>query len=371
MISEIKKKIDELKKYKNKITKDHYLVLDIGTKHLKGLEITRKGTELLIKNKFMINGMERYYNGREIEDVNGIIETLIRVLRMKKIDIEKVDVLFTSSNLETKIIKVPDMEDKEIKNFVALEYQKQFQGQNQSTHIMDYMPLGRVEDDRMDIMVLIASLPTVESNNIYRNFEKNKVQVRSIEVDIHALGNALLLTHLKDECKTILHLGNDTSLLLFIKEQTIIYYRSFNFGFNTLVKQIQKELKCPLRNAETIVRDLGFSFDENYETELDKEIYYYLMKKNFGDFLKEVYKSIDYVKIKLKLQTNSLYLAGGLSNTKDLSRFINESIGMRSKLWNFKMKELKSGFTVTNDSDNLIGPEYAMCLGVAVREVMK
>ena len=352
---------------KGLIFKEKTLILDLGSHSVKGLDVLKKGRNVLINAAFEIGNTAKFYNGKDITNFEGMSNEIFRVVKLTDLKVKKTDIVYNSNTLQTKIVRVPDMTDKEIKEYVDIEYHKSFSNVSPYTHILDYLQLGLVkEEERNEQLILLASVPTTEPTKILKAFEKKSIEVNSIETNVHALGNALNLMDERSEYKQILHIGKEYSIILFSKGDVPIFYRTFSFGYNQLVRRMQEELSGSLGNVENLVKNLGFTIKDDYKSDIDLDTYELVLKENFNVFLNEVFRSISYVKMQSKFDPTEIYLSGGMANMNGIGDIIEEYLSVTPKFWEFRGGESNNHTFILKGQESL-GPEYALALGMSMR----
>lgn len=352
---------------KGLFSREQALVLDMGAHTVKVLDVHKKGETVTVNSFLEIENVEKYFNGKDITNYDGLAADINRVLKVTDLKAKKVDIVYNSSQLQTKIIKVPDMSEKDIKEFVDIEYHKSFNGVSPNTHILDYLPFGTIEEeDRVEHSILIATLPIVESAKLLKAFETKKMNINSIETNIHALGNALNLVDTQSPYKMIAHVGKEYSIVLFSRDDVPIFYRMFSFGYDQLAREIQKEVQTSLGNIDSMIRTIGFSQDDNFKSDIDQFEYHRIVRENFSTFVNEIYRSLNYVKMTTKFEPDHLVLSGGVANMEGVLAYIEENLAMDVRKWEFKGYE-NEGRIVKVKGNEIIGPEYAMALGLSVR----
>lgn len=347
--------------------KNKLIVVDIGSDKVKAIEATQKGDNILIESFVEIDEIERYFTGKDITDYEGVINDISRVIKIADFKGKKVDLIYNSNQLQAKLVKVPDMSEKDVREFVELEYHKAFSNVSLSTHILDYLPLGAVEEEEKNEQhILLAALPIVESAKIMKSFETKQLEVNSIETNIHALSNALWLTEGNEEYKMILHVGKEYSMVLFAKGEVPLFYRVFSFGYDQLSRKIQEGLKTSLGSVDNVLKTHGFEKDDMFRADFDESEYEFLLKDSFSSFINEVYRSISYIKMQSKFDADKVYLSGGVANMIGVKEYIEENLAMEVERWQFSEIE-RDGKKVTVKDGEILGPEYALALGLTIR----
>lgn len=180
-----KNNLEQLKYF---MTTDHFVVVDIGTFGMKIMEVKRKMTKYTIEKIFYLPEMNKFFKGKDIINLSGVVENLLHILQIENIRTRKIILTFTTSKMQSRIVKLPEIQEKEMKSFIEIEFQKQFPNHNRISDTMDFMPMGRFKKDEMtNLMALMSVFPTSEASSIVKEFQKRKFFVEVIDVDVHAL----------------------------------------------------------------------------------------------------------------------------------------------------------------------------------------
>lgn len=357
----------KMNQIRSMLVKEKLMVLDLGSDSIKALEVIKKGKDILINSVLEVGYVGKFFEGKDITNHEGLLTDVSRMLKTTDTKVKKAELVYNSSSLQTKVIRVPDMSDKEIKEYVDIEYHKSFSNVSLHTHILDYHQFGLIkEDDRTDQSVLIATVPISESTKLMKAFESKGLNVKTVETNINALVSAMNLADHKAEHRLILHMGKEYSLILFNKGGTPIFYRMFPFGYGQFTRKLQDDLQTSLKNVEHLVKGRGFSDDAIYKEGIDVDAYDFAVREEFGNFVTEVYRSINYVKMQTKFEAEKIFLSGGMANMKGIVGIVEENAMLPAEVWTFKAREI-DGVNVLIKGQEVLGPEYALALGLSVR----
>jgi len=365
-------------KIKYQVSSDNFLVVDIGTQNMKVIEVKRKGQTFQIKKAFTISEMSKFFTGPDMFNVNGIVESLSQILQLERIKTKNILLSFSAGKLQSKIISVPELPDKELRTFVELEYPKQLQNYNKMTDVVDYMPLGiftKPNSNQKQLSVLLASYPIIDAERIIKEFQKKKYKVNVIEVDVAALGNIGRIYNESDsEDIVVLHVGHNISQMVFLKADAVVFSRTVAFGMGNLIKSIQNQEDISFAQAESIVKEVGLHATEDVQSDnftIFADDYNDIVEQYLTNTLNDVYRSFQSVNSNYGLSISSVLLTGGFSSvsgSQEISQRILEMSVEEFYIENGEKIRLENGITIVNDTEKIIDGVYAICLGTAIRD---
>lgn len=367
------KKPLELAKYY--LSTDHFLTVDIGTSGMKVMEIKRRFTRYSIEKIFYLPEMNKFFKGKDMVNLSGIVETLVHILQLENIRTRKVYLSFTTSKMQSRVVKLPEVQEKEMKSFVEIEFQKQFPNNSRISDTMDYMPMGKFKKDEMTAnMVLMSVFPISEASTIIKEFHSRKLVVDVIDVDAHALSNIGRI-HLSEAIdKAVVEIGNDNSQIIFMRGDTPVFNRQLPYGISNIVKALQNEADLSVKDAEKLVEEVGLIAKETvivkgHET-IYKDTYNEIMDDSFGGHLNEVFRSFQFANTNLGLEIEEVILTGGITAIKGAEELSKSILDL--EVTNFELDEqdfvsLPNGCSIVNNTGRNIPGSFSICLGMAIR----
>lgn len=368
---------DFLKKLQQSFSSSHFLCVDVGMYGMKVIAVSKKGSTINIKNAFTITDIGKYYNGQDLFNVNGIAEQLSQFIALEKIKSKKVNLTFTSSKLQTRLVSVPDIPAKQIRSFVELEYQKQFPNFNKISDVLDYMPLGRYSKEgstQAQLSLLLSLFPVADATRIIKEFQSKKFFVETIDVDTHALGNIGRLYNDDDSSDiAVFDIGHETSQIVFLRGETIVFSRNIPFGVNSLARALQNQEDLSAKESFEVIEEFGLMAHEEIvkgSNTIFNEDYNEIIEGSITNALNEAYRSFQTVNSNFGLSISKVLLTGGiakLNHSKELSQKILETEVDTWQLEDGEFITLSNGTRLVNKTERTLDGTYATCIGLAVR----
>ncbi|MEJ1518117.1 pilus assembly protein PilM [Bacillus cereus] len=368
---------DFTEKLKIQFTSDNFLVIDIGIHGMKVMEVKRKSRDYYIKKVFTMPEMSKYFTGPDMFNVNGIVDSMSQIIHLERIKTKNVFLSFSSAKLQTKIINIPELPEKEIRTFVELEYQKQFPNLNKLTDVVDYMPLGtfiKEGSNQKQLSLLLAQYSVIDAERVVKEFKNKKYNVNIIDVGIHGLGNVgRIYNDLENRDIVVFDIGYNTSQMVFLRDQTVVFSRNLAFGTNTIIKGLQNQEEITNKEAESILHEVGLQAKEDIikgNRTIFADDYNEMVEGYLTNTLNEAYRSFQSVNSTYGLNLSHVLLTGGFSAIPDSKELVQKILEMDVETWEMDDSDkirLSNGSKIVNQTDKVINGAYATCVGMAIR----
>ena len=370
---------NKLELWKYYLTTDHFVAVDIGTFGTKIMEVKRRFTTYSIVKVLYLPEMNKFFKGKDIINIKGIIDNIAHMLQVEEIKAKKMILSITSSKIQNKVIKLPDIPEKEMKSYVEIEFQRQFSNSSRISDILDFMKVGKLRhNENISSMVMIATLPISEANNIVQEIESSKFHLHTLDVDAHALGNTGIVQESEHIDRVMLDIGSETSNLVFIRDKAIVFSRPVLYGMSNLAKAIQVEEDISIKDAERIIEETGLIAKEDvlvrgYKT-IGKDIYNSIVEDNLGSALNETYRAFQFVNTTLGVDVEEVILTGGFSCLPNAVEMTKTTLDLNVISWSLEKERtiiLPNGCKVTNNTGKSINGTFATCFGMAIRGTLR
>lgn len=368
---------DLIEKLKVQFSSDNFLVIDIGIHGMKIMEIKRKARDYHIKKAFTIPEMSKHFTGPDMFNVNGIVDSMSQIIQLERIKTKNVFLSFSSAKLQTKFINVPELPEKEIRTFVELEYQKQFPNLNKLTDVVDYMPLGTFTKEgsiQKQLSLLLAQYPVIDAERVVKEFKNKKYNVNIIDVGVHGLGNVgRIHNDLENRDIVVFDIGYNTSQMVFLRDQTVVFSRNLAFGTNTIIKGLQNQEEITSKEAESILHEVGLHTEEDIvkgNRTIFADDYNEMVEGYLTNTLNEAYRSFQSVNSTYGLDISQVLLTGGFSAIPYSQELVQKILEMDVETWGIDDSDkirLSNGSKIVNQTDKVINGAYATCVGMAIR----
>jgi len=243
---------------------------------------------------------------------------------------------------------------------------------------IDYVRLGEArvgKEERSE--VLVAAVSTTYASELLNLLAKAGLQVSAVDIVPMALWR--LGSYLGGEIEvpvTVIDIGQTTSVAVVLNRGQLRLTRTIPQGGEDLTTRIMDDLEISRPEAELLKKEYGVGVP-SHSTQLapDRELLtkteiagtlHEILRPHLEELAKELQKLFRYFSTQSKGMPVGLgYLCGGGGKLKGLGSFLSERTGVRVE----KLSALGEAFRPQNgDEGEVIGPEYAVAAGLALRE---
>lgn len=337
------------------------LSVDIGSSSIKVIELEVSKSSFIVNeiysidNLYDMSGSEVYYEiFRDIKELN------------KEKGIKAKNMVLTTSihKVLEDVIKIDLVDKKSFQNLIEIEYIKNYSNiKNYEDYLFDYEVLGIKKDRGKGYnSCLLVGVTKELANTLLDSSKSSGFKVLRISSEISSLNDVVKLCENKIS-GILLHIGNENSKFIVYKENTIIFYRKIDFGYNKLVRELNSHLNCPKEIIIKHIKENGMEKD-NLPLILSEQGYEEYLNLIVGDFLNEIYDTLNHVKVNHDVDIDSFYLSGGFSGY----------VGMKELISNFLKKDVNYLINnldqdkILNESEDYLEDIHIVALGSIVSE---
>lgn len=356
-----------------------FMVIDVNNYRANILVVHQKGKKYKIINTLTLHDTEKFYKNEELIDYKGLINEITNLLTVNKIKTKEILFTFFTRRIKNKIVDFPDIKEDDLAKVFNNEIKKHFPNINLNSTIADYATLGNIEiDGNNRLLVLFSTLPVVDSMNIVREFQKYKLQVSTIDVDVknlHNVGNLIFENDLNGITdKLVLSINYQYSILNFISKGTLVYSREINFGVRDLLKPIQDKMQISEQDALKIIHEYGLRIPDDIYHRGQKLIssieYNSFFKSENIPNVEELERSFQLAEQNFNLKINSILLGGAFANIRNSEVFIEDFLNTPTNFLNLKIGEsIKTidGKEIINISEENLDGDFINSIGMVIR----
>lgn len=370
------------------------LVIDIGAKNIKLIELESNKKKINIHRSFIIDTPENSFNDGEITNMILMKEKLQQVIKENKIKTKNAIFTSYSSNIITRIIPLPSTSDKDIGGMVRFQME-QYLPIAYDDYIMQYIMLDKIKNENSeekqrvrvivypkemakkyyDLAIDLKLYPKaldVQSNSISKLFNK----IESINGEIYN----------SEKANAVIDMGSDYLKFVVIKNGVDEFSKSIHSGGNVIdieisnqtgmdMEQCEKNKKNEVdlfkvsEEAENGISRYGsmgyeYGFEDEAAASLDgtEQTVNKIAKIIVDRWNREIYKYVEYYSNESKEKLDSIYIYGGSSRINGIEEYMREYLGISvKKIRYFNIKD--SNISVENE-----GTEYFLnALGASIR----
>lgn len=256
--------------------------LDIGTHSIKLVELGGSIASPKINAWGVAKTPENTFAENAITNVDQLAEAVRGLITQSGATSKIAAVAISSSHAITKVIGMPveigELELEEQVNIEALH----FVPYPIDEVNIDFEVIGRAANNEQENDVLLVACRRAIVDEYIDLIEASDLQLKYVDIDTYALervcrGQKRLVGE-SDDPLALFDIGTNTSHLILLDKQRVIYSRHQNFGGVQLIKQIRKEYGVSAEEAEGILNsaqlpgDFIASVQEPFAEQLQQEI---------------------------------------------------------------------------------------------------
>ena len=290
--------------------------LDIGTHYIKISELVEK------KGKFCLNafGIERLVdNSRE-----GKIAAIKKLVQENHISINKVNASICGPSVIVRYILFPQMTKDQLDSAKRYEAEKYIPFNIEDVILSAPILEEQREDNKIRALVVAAKKTFIE--DYVKLVADCGLKAELIDVDSFALINSFLSSEPQDQSKGIvalLHIGSEFTNINILKDRVSHFMRDINTGGREITKMLSEKLNIDIDDAENLKCNPG---------EREEEINA-LIAPALNNLLGEISLSFSYYEDQLESGIDKVFLSGGTSKLKNLSKFLSSNLGVEVVTW--------------------------------------
>lgn len=334
--------------------------LSIGTSSIKVVELKKAGKSWKLLHFGIVQLPEDVIINREILNPIAVVDSIKTLVSQIKLKSKNVCTSLSGTSLIIKRmqLEVPNLRDLQDSVFWEAEQYLPFDA---SEVVMDFQLLSRTKDSKTDVVLVAVKKAMLDS---YMDcIEDAGLKPKVVDVDFFALQNLFEASYPANpsEAVAIVDVGASSMKIVIVQNGIPVFTKDAAVGGRMLTAEIQKNLNLSYADAETLkmggaqdgttpqeVRDLMHTMAENFATEIKRALDFYNASS--------VGAPVAYI-----------LLAGGSARIPELSRVVEEVVGLPTQLMNPFNSISYDPAVFTQDYLNAIAPVAAIPVGLALR----
>jgi len=301
------------------------LGLDIGASSVKIVQLKKKKslTKLIgyesrpLPENVIIEGIISDH-----DKICKIIKEILSSAEKGKFTAEKVIASIPDNNVFTRVLELPVLSDKELKEAVYWEADQSIP-MAITDLVIDWQVLGPSKSKEGMNDVLLIGAPLAIVNSYIQLFEKLGFQPEAIETSLASVIRALISNKEHDEVMLVADMGAASTNLGFY-DHTLKLSDSLDIGGKSLLNLLCQNMSIKEEEAGKLLRTGGLK-DAKVKKSLEVPM------EKLKDEMKKVIKYHDE---RFEKKTSKVILCGGVSNLIGLTEFLAEGLGVEVKVGN-------------------------------------
>jgi type IV pilus assembly protein PilM len=338
--------------------------LDLGRHNFRAVEISRE------KDRLVLNRFGSYENPRinvdsdSKADIDSYSDAVKTFFAETGFSTPKVVVSLPENQVYMRIIKVPVMGDKDLKNSIQYEAE-QYIPLPLKDVTLSYQKIDVDYEDKtkMDLQLVAAKKSVLEK--YVKILRGANLIPKGIEPETLAIGRSLGDTEDHPSASIILNIGFSESLIMITYRGFVRFTRSISVGGDTLTRAISQSLGMDHIQSEEYKKVYGL------DTNQAEGKIYNVLKPFFDNIIAEIKRSkIFFTTHHSNININRVILCGGTALMPGLFFYMANNLDVEVELAN-PWKNIQFSGKVNSSKDSLLeeGPVYATSVGLALKEV--
>ncbi len=333
--------------------------LSVGTSSIKLAELKKTGKTWKLLHFGTVQLPEDAVVNREIVNSIAVVDAIKTLAAQLRVKTKSVCTSLSGSSLIIKRmnLEVPNVKDLQDQVFWEAEQYLPF---DPSEVVMDFQMLSRAKDNRTDVMLVAVKKSVLDSYT--SSIEDAGLKPKVVDVDFFALQNIFEANYPANAGEAVLlaDIGASAMKIVVVQGGVPIFTKDTVMGGKNLTLDIQKNLNLSYADAEAL--KLG-----GQEAGMPQEVseLVHVMAENLAT---EIKRSLDFYNASsVGAPVSYILLAGGAARLPELSRLVEETVGVPAQMLNPFNAISYDPAVFTPEYIASIAPTAAIPLGLALR----
>ncbi len=331
--------------------------IDIGKSALKAVKMKK------IKDQVEITAIDiiEYDQSAEAENVDKeeqVRQALNEFQARNKVKNEKIYVSIPGQATFNRMINIPPVEAKRIKEIVSYEAQQQIPFPINDV-LWDYQLIGSAKQNKAEEReVMLFAVRREIINNFLGNISGAKLHVDGIQIAPLALYNFIRYERPELNACVAIDIGAQNTDLVVVDGDKL-WLRALPYAGNDITKALQKRFNIPYAEAEKLKLKSG-------KTKQAKKIFD-VMKPVLQDIVGEIHRSVGFYKSMSKeIKFETMIFMGNVTKLADFEQFFSQKLEYQIEiLSDLKRIRVSPKINVNLFQTNI--PSFAIALGLCIQ----
>ena len=336
------------------------LGLDIGSKTIKVVELNQEGKNFSLRAAGAVgfSGNGDISQIKDENELNTMAQIIKKLLSDAKISSKKVSISLPETQVYTRIMKFPPLNEQEIASAVKWEAEEYIPIPIKEA-VIEHQIIERQDTaNPPQVLVLLIAVHQELVEKYINLLGKAGLEVTGVETTLLSLVRSLAAGN---SSGIIVDMGGRSTNIAIYKNSELFLARSISTAGDAFTRAVSQSFGISIDQAEQYKRTYGLSLDQ-----LEGKVGNALMPI-FKVVVEEIKKTIHYYQTEYKGEApGSLVLTGGSSGLPGISTALTKTLGLEVIMANpFQKIKLDS-----DSAKNLANyaPLYSVAVGLAMRE---
>ena len=336
--------------------------LDIGSHTIKAVQIDKEDGGLRLIHFAIYDTPPRAFESEAEEDKKALSKAIKGTLEDAGIKSRKVVASLPESKLFTRVIELPQMNEKELASSLEYEAERYIPFPLDSA-VFDFEVVSKLKDEEKMRVLLVASPENLTARYLDL-LEGAGLEVVALEPETVALVRSLVGAGDKAQVPTmVVSIGSSSTDLIITEGGKIRFTRSVGTGGKALGRALARALGFEEEQAESYKRSYGLE-----EGQLEGKISD-VLKPVFKVIVEEMRRSLEFYKSRRSGEgVKRVILSGGTANLPGVLVHLASEFGIEVQLANPWERVSYPEEELDREKMEELGPTLAVAVGLALRE---
>ncbi|RJR27394.1 type IV pilus assembly protein PilM [candidate division WWE3 bacterium] len=338
--------------------------LDLGKNNFRAIELERKKEGLTVNRYAVYENPKLNFESESTDDREIYANSLKDFFAEVGFSTPYVVVGLDETYIYMRIIKFPQMSDKDLRNAVNYEAEQYIPlPLNEVNLSFQKLDVDYADKAKMNVQMVAARKNTLEKH--VDIIKRAHLIPKAIEPETLALGRALGDTKEAPSGSVILDMGYSRSIIIITYGGFVRFTRNVQIGGDVMTRSIQQSLNLDYNQAEEYKKVYGM--DKN---QVDGKIYD-VVKPHIDSMIEEVKRaSIFFTKQQPNANIKRVILTGGAAQMPGLLLYMASNLDLEVEVAN-PFRDLILGPKAQQKNPSLLeqGPIFSSAYGLALKEV--
>lgn len=331
--------------------------IDVGKSALKAVKMKR------VKEQVEITAIDiiEYEQPAEVENADKeeqVRQALLEFQARNKVKSEKIYVSIPGQATFNRLINIPPVEARRIKEIVSYEAQQQIPFPINDV-LWDYQLIGAAKEKQAEEReVMLFAVRREIINNFLNNISAAQLRVDGIQIAPLALYNFIRYERPELKACVAVDIGAQNTDLVVIDGEKL-WLRALPYAGTDITKALQKRFNIPYAEAEKLKLKAG-------KTQQAKKIFE-VMKPVLQDIVGEIHRSVGFYKSMAKeIKFENIIFMGNVTKLTDFEQFFSQKLEYKIEILSeIKNIRLSPQLNVNLFQTNI--PSLAVAMGLAIQ----
>lgn len=338
--------------------------LDLGRHNFRAVELEKD------KGRFVINKFGYYDNPKlnieatSKEDIQNYASAIKDFFAETQFSTKNVVISLPEQQVFMRVIKVPEMADKDLKNSIQFEAEQYIPMPVKEVNL-SYQKIDSDFDDKSKMNVLLVAAKKTILEKYIGILKEARLTPKGVEPEALAIGRILGDNEERPSASIIVNIGVSSTLVIITYRGFVRFTRSIPIGGEILTRSIQQSLGLDFGQAEEYKKAYGL--DSNF---VEGKVFN-VLKPIFDNVVLEINRSkIFFTTHNPNVNINRVILCGGTALMPGILFYMATNLDLEVELAN-PWKNISLSSKIESKKETLLeqGPLFSTSVGLAMKEL--